>query len=101
MLHIFADYALRNGLPLSVASAWVSSWLWIGVPSGLLLILLLFPTGDLPGPRWRVVVAMVGVAYVAMWVGVAFALGRMTDFAGDHPNPVGWESAEKSYPMSS
>lgn len=93
VLHIYADAALRDGLPLAVPSAWVSSWLWIGVPSGLLLILLLFPTGDLPGPRWRVVVAMVAVAYVAMWVGVAFAPGPMTDFAGDHPNPIGWQAA--------
>jgi signal transduction histidine kinase len=94
VLHIYADYALRNGSPLAVPSAWVSSWLWIGVPSGLLLILLLFPTGELPGPRWRVVAALVGVAYVALWVSVALAPGPMTDFAGDHPNPLGWRSAE-------
>ncbi|WP_328525663.1 sensor histidine kinase [Kribbella sp. NBC_00359] len=92
VLHIYADYALRNGSPLSVQSAWVSSWLWIGVPAGLLLILLLFPTGELPGPRWVVVAALVGVAYVAVWVSVALGPGRMTDFAGDHPNPLGWHS---------
>jgi len=93
VLHIYADYALRNGSPLAVPSAWVSSWLWIGVPAGLLLILLLFPTGELPGPRWRVVAALVGAAYAALWVSVALAPGPMTDFAGDHPNPLGWRSA--------
>src|SRR3954447_10972687 len=90
VLHIYADYALRTGSPLSVPSAWVSSWLWIGVPAGLLLILLLFPTGELPGPRWRVVAGLMGVASVALWVSVALVPGSMTDFAGAHPNPLGW-----------
>jgi signal transduction histidine kinase len=93
VLHIYADYALRNGSPLAVPSAWVSSWLWIGVPAGLLLILLLFPTGELPGPRWRAVAAVVGVASVSVWVSIALAPGPMTDFGGDHPNPLGWHSA--------
>ncbi|HWD82168.1 MAG TPA: sensor histidine kinase [Kribbella sp.] len=91
VLHIWAEHALRDGLPLAVPSAWVSSWLWIGVPTGLLLILLLFPTGELPGRRWRPVLAGVLVAFVAIWPGVALAPGTMTDFSGGHPNPLGWQ----------
>ena len=94
VLHVYADHGLRHGAPYALAAAWVSSWLWIGVPCGFLLILLLFPTGTPPGPRWRVVVVAIGLAYLALWFSIALAPGPMTDFAGDHANPLGWRSAE-------
>jgi signal transduction histidine kinase len=92
-LHVYADHGLQVGAPLALPVAWVSSWLWIGVPCGILLVLLWFPTGDVPGPRWRIATAALVVAYSALWVSIAIAPGTMTDFRGEHPNPLGWQFA--------
>ncbi|MFN8482261.1 MAG: GAF domain-containing sensor histidine kinase [Anaerolineae bacterium] len=43
--------------PLHPWTVWLSNWLWI--PASILpmtVVLLLFPDGDLPSPRWRLVV---------------------------------------------
>ena len=55
------DVAFVPGeVPLDVSVAfWLTSWLWIIVVGmGLVLLLLLFPDGRLPSPRWRPVVAL-------------------------------------------
>jgi len=43
-----------------------------------------------------VVVVAIGLAYLALWLSIALAPGPMTDFAGDHANPLGWRSAESA-----
>ena len=52
------------------------------------LVLLLLPDGRLPSPRWRGVVAALGVGAVALTVSVAFAPGPLDDVYADRPNPV-------------
>ncbi|HEY6674389.1 MAG TPA: hypothetical protein VIZ59_05680, partial [Rubrobacteraceae bacterium] len=55
----YAEFWLASGFgpdSLGETAAWLSSWLWIllvYVPTSLLL--LLFPDGRLPSPRWRLV----------------------------------------------
>lgn len=95
VVHAYADYALRRHEPLAYPAAWVASWLWVGAPGGFLLILLLFPTGELTGPRWRIVPVGIGAACAAMWLAIALAPGAMTDFTGNHQNPLGvaWAKA--------
>ncbi len=46
-----------GGLPLLEPIAWLGSWTWAFFFSLLPLLLLLFPDGALPGPRWRPVLA--------------------------------------------
>ncbi len=55
-------------VPLDVAiSFWLTSWLWIIVVGmGLVLLLLLFPDGRLPSPRWWPVVALAITATVLL-----------------------------------
>lgn len=91
-VHVAAVWLLRAGLPGGIGVAWVSSWLWTGVPASFVLLLLWFPTGEPPGPRWRWVGRAVMVALGLIWVGTGFAGGVMPDFPG-HVNPLGVDAA--------
>jgi signal transduction histidine kinase len=93
VLHFGAQAALDRGATAGPALSWVSTWLWIGVPNGLLLLLLWFPTGHVPGPRWRWAAwALMGAA-TAMWLSVALRPGETQDFPG-FDNPLGVPGAE-------
>jgi signal transduction histidine kinase len=67
---------------------WLANWVWglgIGIPATF--VLLLFPTGHLPSPRWRPVAWFAGAVLVALFLGSAFQPGVMQ---GTHSiNPVG------------
>ena len=93
VLHVFVMYGLHHHGPVILAVAWVYTWLWVGVPTGLLLALLWFPTGDVPGPRWRWAVGGVAVSLTAIWLAIAFSPGPMPAFSGHIANPVGWTGA--------
>ena len=79
-----------RGLPGAEPVGWLTNWSWVPGQAAALLLLLRFPTGRLPGPRWRAVeltvlgwtVAAVAVtAFVPGPLGVQ-ALAPMT-------NPIG------------
>ncbi|MGZ4609251.1 MAG: sensor histidine kinase [Actinomycetes bacterium] len=92
VLHFSAQAALDRDAPGAAALGWVSTWLWIGVPTGLLLLLLWFPTGQVPGPRWRIGPGLLAVAAAGMWASVAFRPGESEDFPG-WDNPLGAPAA--------
>jgi hypothetical protein len=80
----FRDVAPR----LMLLGLWASQWsfLLFAVPGALLI--MTFPTGRLPSPRWRpVVVAFVVVAAVN-WIGLAFGYPVIGSADGTFPNPV-------------
>jgi two-component system NarL family sensor kinase len=93
VLRIFVVYGLDHHVPLTVAGAWVSSWLWTAVPTSFLLALLWFPDGDVPGPRWRPAVVGVAVSWASIWLATAFTPGPMPEFDGPIINPLGWAGA--------
>jgi two-component system NarL family sensor kinase len=94
VLRILVVYSLDHHGPLTVAGAWVSSWLWTAVPTSFLLALLWFPDGDVPGPRWRWAVRGVAISWAAIWLATAFQPGLMPGFDGHRiANPLGWASA--------
>ena len=66
--------------------AWIASWIWIPfVLSALIFFPLLFPTGKVPTPRWRLVLVAAGVALPLLFVGTAFEPGRLKGYPFDNP----------------
>jgi hypothetical protein len=92
----YGHYALvtRPGsVPLGVAMAWVSLWMWTTGAIPLLTFgLLLFPDGHLPSRRWRPIAWLAGATLAMFTVGSAVQPGPMPGY-GDVPNPVGIEAA--------
>jgi len=80
----YAGYRLAGGsAPGSLAetAAWFSSWswtLWIYVPTTFLL--LLFPDGRLPSPRWRPVAWCAALGVISFVAGYALEPGPLEEF---------------------
>jgi hypothetical protein len=69
----YADYALGENFafPGGEYVAWFSSCLWFAVPTLGVFLILLFPDGQLPSRRWRLVAwaALVGAALAVLGFG--------------------------------
>jgi hypothetical protein len=92
----YAEYALvtePGTVPLGVAVAWVSDWVWTTGAIPLLTFgLLLFPDGQLPSRRWRPVAWLAGATLAIYVFGSAFHSEPLFN----HPtiaNPVGIDAA--------
>src|SRR4051812_7636401 len=83
--------AADRGWPAGPAGEWVGNWSWLIGASGLVLTLLLFPDGRLPGRSWRPTVWAIGLGLVLAVPGWALSPRRGADFvAGHNPFAVGW-----------
>ena len=91
----YAEYWLTSGSgsqSLGETAAWFASWWWtllVFVPTTFLL--LLFPDGRLPSPRWRPVAWCAGLGITAFVVGYALDAGPLGDFPMV-ANPYGVDS---------
>ena len=92
----YGHYALitkPGSVPLAVAAAWVSEWVWTTAAIPLLSFgLLLFPDGHLPSRRWRPVAWLAGATQAMFVIGPAVLPGLMPGYA-DIANPVGIQAA--------
>ncbi len=91
----FAEFWLTSGFgtsSLGETAAWFSSWLWILLvyaPTSLLL--LLFPDGRPPSPRWWPVAWCVALGTAGGVAGNALGAGPLVDFP-QIANPYGVDS---------
>jgi hypothetical protein len=91
----YAEYWLAGGTSmksLAETAAWFSSWAWIlltYVPTSF--VLLLFPDGRLPSPRWRPVAWGAALGIAGVLVGYALKAGSLEDFP-QIANPYGVDS---------
>jgi hypothetical protein len=89
---VAGGYASRS-LPGAAWVALLPDLLWlVATPLGVALLLLLFPTGRLPGRRWRPVVWATVVATVAVVVGSALTPGPV-EYYPQFQNPLGLAGA--------
>lgn len=80
----WATYALAGDPdtpPGGIAAAWVATWLGaLALYAALTWPLLLFPTGRLPGPRWRWAFGLATGSIVVVAFGFAFAPGELASY---------------------
>jgi hypothetical protein len=91
---LYAVYALlaRDGaLPAGEASAWITAWILPIIIGLQVSYLLLFPTGRLPGWRWRWLARLTGVFVVVGVLTSAFSSDAYLGALGPIRNPLGIE----------
>jgi len=94
---IYALLAQPNSLPGGDALAWIASWILPVIIGINVFYILLFPTGRLPGRRWRWL-AWLTVAFVVVGVILAaFSSGALMGVLGPIRNPLGIEGFTNFY----
>src|SRR3712207_5621735 len=100
--HLSAEYAIyallaRPGsLPAGEAMAWLASWVWITYIGCIVLSLVLFPNGRLPGRRWGWLVWLTVLVTIAGALWVALSPGAIANL-GSIRNPLGIEGLPRGY----
>jgi signal transduction histidine kinase len=89
----YAIYAFRTnpgGPPAGTAAAFLNGVVWIPTIVALILVLLLFPTGSVPSPRWRFLPWAIATLTVLGLVGAILDAGELDIAEGLHvENPTG------------
>jgi signal transduction histidine kinase len=84
-------------LPLGGVAAWIDRWALVASLTPLILVFLLFPSGEVPSPRWRwllrTLVTLMVIEIVAFAVTPGRLTGAMADLTPVHvTNPLGIEA---------
>jgi hypothetical protein len=90
----YAEFWLASGFgprSLGETAAWFSSWLWILLVSCPIFLLLLFPDGRPPSPRWRPVAWCATLGITGFGLSLALGAGPLEDFPRI-VNPYGVDS---------
>jgi hypothetical protein len=79
-----------GALPGGAVAAWLSAWTWWPAYGLVPLVLLVFPDGRLPSPRWRWAAWLNGAGVAVMTLGVAAStIGDPVRFALSEEEPGG------------
>ncbi len=93
----YANYSLLtepDSLPGGVLMGWLSEWIWLPSMLVALLLLLLFPNGRPPSPRWRPVAWLTLIGAIGVFCHEAFSPGRLSGFPRDNPFGLGGAGGE-------
>jgi signal transduction histidine kinase len=115
----YAKYTLEvdpGALPFGAVAAWFGTWDYAVAFSGLLVLALLYPSGRVVSPRWRIVPWIVVACAAVASIGTALAPGSLdveTGFTVDNPfglqairpiveitGGIGWIGLLASIPVS-
>ena len=90
----YAEFWLASGWgprSLGETAAWFATWAWVVQTVALTFLLLLFPDGRLPSPRWRPAAWCAGLGISGFVVSYALDAGPLADFP-QVVNPYGVDS---------
>ena len=93
---IYTLLARSDALPAGEAMAWISSWILPPIIGLQVLTFLLFPTGRLPGRRWRWLAWLTVAFVVTGTITSAFSFGANAGL-GPVQNPLGIEGFSRIY----
>ncbi|MFI1105257.1 sensor histidine kinase [Streptomyces melanogenes] len=86
----YGAYTVVHDLPGGGLAVWAAGWLFVCVSFPFFLLLLFFPNGRLPSPRWRPAVWYTGVSAALMFTEGAFLPGSGAyDYFPSVENPLG------------
>ncbi len=88
----YATAALPTGLPAGAYAAWLSTVMQSSFVFPILFLIMLFPTGKLPSPRWRILAWTTALVIAISIVSLALFPGPFDDFPSAR-NPFGLEDA--------
>jgi hypothetical protein len=94
LAHGYTEFWLASGWgsrSFAETAAWFVTWAWIVQTVALTFLLLLFPDGRLPSPRWRPAAWCAGLGISGFVVSTALDAGRLADFP-QVVNPYGVDS---------
>lgn len=81
-----------GSLPRPDVAVALDSWLWIPAIGLIALLILLFPDGRIPSPRWRILAWVCGFTLVFTSIAVVFRPGSLADSGFPNlDNPLGIE----------
>ncbi|WP_432558824.1 histidine kinase [Granulicoccus sp. GXG6511] len=82
-----------RGSPLATAAGWLTNWAWIPAQALAMVMLLRFPTGRLPGPRWRHAERLVLLWATLAVLTTALLAGPLgAEVLAPQTNPLGWQA---------
>ena len=94
LTHGYTEFWLASGRgsrSFGETAAWFGTWAWIVETVALTFLLLLFPDGRLPSPRWRPAAWCAGLGISGFVVSYALDAGPLADFP-QVVNPYGVDS---------
>jgi hypothetical protein len=98
VLSSYAELALlakpEAGLPAGAAAAAIAAGNWTPLMAGVFLLLLVFPSGRLPSPRWRRVARLVLIGFAAVWLVISTAPGHLDPPFEAYENPLAVTSSK-------
>jgi signal transduction histidine kinase len=95
----WATYALLTkpgALPLGTFWLWVSNWWFLGFVTAIPVLLVLYPSGSVPTPRWRALVWALVVAALVATLASMLKPGPMEIDGSSVTNPVGVRALESA-----
>jgi hypothetical protein len=98
VLSLYGELALfakpEKGLPAGAAAAVIGGGAWAALMGGVFLLLLVFPSGRVPSPRWRPFAIAVLAGFAIVWVIISTAPGQLDPPFEAYENPLAVTSSD-------